>query len=77
MKTIRDLGMKPGTATAVVALTVEVRVGAWNPDCTLEQAVSQATRDAAGKLARLLGSNKGIRITEATAVRVFCDAVER
>jgi len=74
MKTLGDLHMKPDSATAIVELTVEVRIGAWGADCTIQQAISQATEEATNRLNRLLGEDKSVRVLRAAAVRVVCDA---
>ncbi len=38
-----------GTATARVTVTLEIPVGSWGPDCSLEQIVNQATKDATAR----------------------------
>lgn len=71
---MKDLKMKPDLAYAVVELTVEVQVHNWGPEHTVVQAVEQATREATDKLRNALSQNGGIRVIEATAVRVICNA---
>lgn len=77
MKTLVDLKMVPDTTSVVVELTVEVTCGAWGPDCTIEQAVSQATREAEGKLAKVINGEGSMRVTKATSVCVVCPAKRR
>ena len=74
VRTMKTLAMEPDNATAVVELTVEVSVGAWGRDCTLEQAVAQATQDATDRLAKALSDERSMRVLNATCVRVVCTA---
>lgn len=74
MKSLEDLKMEPDSSRAVVELVVEVECGAWGADCTIEQAVAQATREAAQKVAVRLQEDRSIRVLGAKAVRVVCPA---
>ena len=74
---MKDLTMKPDLAYAVVEITVEVKAQNWGPECTVEQAVEQATREATDKLRNVLSKDNGMRVLKAKAVRVICDAKER
>lgn len=71
---MKDLTMKPDLSYAVVEITVEIQTQAWGPECTIEQAVDQATRDATDKLRNALSQHGGIRVLKAKAVRVICRA---
>jgi len=72
---MNDLTMVPDHASAVVELTVEVHMAAaWGKDCTVEQVVSQATREATEKLRKTLTDEKVIRVVSARCVRVVCNA---
>jgi hypothetical protein len=77
MKSLGDLNMVPDTASVVVSLTVEVKCGAWGPDCTIEQAVSQATREAETKLANAINGDGSMRVMAAESVRVICPAKKK
>lgn len=67
-------GMKPSTSRAVVEVTLSIETSAWGPNCTVAQAVAQATDDAKGRLARLLQGHHDIRINDVKFVRVLCEA---
>jgi hypothetical protein len=77
MKSLGDLKMVPDTTSVVVSLTVEVRCGAWGPDCTIEQAVAQATREAEAKLSKAINGEGSMRVTAAESVRVICPAKKK
>lgn len=74
MKTLQELKMEPDSSHAVVELTVEVRTESWGPDCTLQQAISQATEQATSRLRKLLANDKGVRVIHANTVQVVCPA---
>lgn len=71
---MNDLKMQPDTSWVRVELAVEVQCGAWGPDCTIEQAVNQATREATDKLRGALSGDTTVRVVKAKAARVICDA---
>ena len=77
MKSLGDLNMVPDTASVVVSLKVEVTCGAWGPDCTIEQAVAQATREAETKLANAINADGSMRVYAAESVRVVVPAKKK
>lgn len=74
------VGMKPDGAHAVVELVVQVRADSWGPECTLDQAATQAVESAVGTLKAALTDVKGrpkshlIKVLGARCVRVICEA---
>ncbi len=66
--------MKPGRARAIVDITVSVETEAWGADCTVAQAVAQATEGAVATLKRVLSNQSRIQVSAAKLVRVVCDA---
>lgn len=74
VRTLKSLNMKPDNATVVVELTVEVVTSSWGPECTIEQAVSQAVQSAEMSLSKAIGGDRTMRVVSAKAVRVICEA---
>ncbi len=66
--------MQPSSVRVVVDFTVSIEVGAWGPDCTVAQAVAQATEEAERRLHKWLEGGPGISIAKASMARVVVDA---
>ena len=69
-KVLDKAGLEPGSAVAVVDLRVRVKVGAWGSDCTIDQAISQATSEASHTLKRLLKNDTNCVVLSAEYVSV-------
>jgi len=67
-----------GNAKVVVVLEVEVTVGSWGPDCTIQQAVEQAVTGATLDVSRALMKDQSgrFRVLRATNRRVICEVEE-
>ena len=50
------------TATARVRVTIEVPTSNWSKDCTVEQIMNQAEREASNAVQNHIGSKQGWRI---------------
>ena len=71
------VSMKPGSARAVVDVTLTVETATWGPDCTIAQAVKQAVDCARVKITNVLRNDPAIKIANARFVRVVCDAEQK
>lgn len=64
------------TTGAVVTLTVQIsNVGAWGPDCQIEQVYRQAIVEAKGRLAKALNS-RDIKFIGEPVVKAITTDVE-
>lgn len=77
-KFLERVNMEPAEARVHVRLSLEITVGTWGKDCTVAQAVAQATEDATKTVARLIHEAKAnnIRILRADSAQVVCVARE-
>lgn len=67
--------MTPSTSHAVVEVTMFIETaGPWGKDCSIAQAVAQATDDAKASLRRMLAQNPGIKLGRVEFVKVVCGA---
>lgn len=74
---LKSVGMKPASSRAVVSVTLSVETSSWGADCTIAQAVMQATREAREEVERLIqehGRGRGITISHIGTTRVVFDA---
>jgi hypothetical protein len=63
--------MKP-RAWAIVEVTMEVQIGPWGTECTVEKLVERGAREAEQHLRRMAQKDNKLRVVEAKAVRVTC-----
>ena len=66
--------MKPATSHVVVEVTLFVQTSAWGPDCTIAQAVDQATTEAKRSLERVIAQHPEISLGPVRFARVVCPA---
>lgn len=66
---------RPYTSSATIQLTIEVEVGSWSPECTINQAISQGTREASNVIKAALSGEKGLRILDAKCVRLITEQI--
>ena len=67
---------RPGHARVLVTVNVVVECEPWGADCTIAQAVEQATKESEQKLRRMLAEAASIQVLGATTSRVVLDALD-
>jgi len=67
-------GFKPSRVQAQVKVSLLVDTGYWGQDCTIAQAVAQASENANGRIASILKDEQGIKLLGSECVKVICEA---
>lgn len=68
------------TTSALVTVTLEVRVGSWGPDCALSQVYQQASEEAANAVRRIIndgGQQHSMRVVRIDSIKSITTDAEQ